>query len=71
MLQMQVNFVQYTDAKGRLRGLWYNQDTSKSGQDCCLAHSSSWIQSVAALGDMPFQGAEDPRITGCTSIGKW
>ncbi|KAN0083728.1 hypothetical protein V8E54_002816 [Elaphomyces granulatus] len=70
LLSMQLKFLQFAQQNGKIKTLWYNQDTKLSGHDRCLTYSVWWIKKVAAIGDVCFSGRNDSRIEGCELVLK-
>jgi hypothetical protein len=56
MFGFQKDLVAYARAHCSLSGVWYNVDSSKSGEDKCLVHTLEWIQEMVSFGDLPFKG---------------
>jgi hypothetical protein len=70
MFGFQKDLAAYAKAHCSLSGVWYNVDSSKSGEDKCLAHTLEWIQEMVAAGDLPFEGENDPRVRNCVLLSR-
>jgi hypothetical protein len=67
----QRSFIEWVRSnKARGARLWYNIDASGSGQDRCLELAMDRLVKWVEVGDIAFQGPEDPRVRGCIHIGR-
>lgn len=73
-----LNFLQRCNngrkARAQINAVFYNIDTSLSGQDKCLEHTMRWVVRMTEFGDSPFKGFDhngnslDPRTQECLQI---
>ena len=70
MFGFQRDFVKFAEKAARIRGVWYNVDTSKSRQDQCLVHTLEWIQDMVSKGDVPFNEGGDTRVENCILLSR-
>lgn len=70
MFGFQKDLAAYVKKHCSISGVWYNADSSKSGEDKCLAHTLDWIQEMVAAGDLPFEGENDPRVQNCVLLSR-
>jgi len=70
MFGFQKDLAAYAKARCSLSGMWYNVDNSKSGKDNCLVHTLKWIQEIALMGDLPFEGENDPWVQNCVLLSR-
>ncbi|KAI1389248.1 uncharacterized protein F4822DRAFT_194333 [Hypoxylon trugodes] len=66
----QRSFIQYLRDKRHMKKaeIWYNIDASGSGKDKCLLLSQRKVWEWATLGDISYQGADDPRFQHCVRL---
>ena len=70
MFGFQKDLVAYARAHCSLSEVWYNVDSSKSGEDKCLVRTLEWIQEMVSFGDLPFKGKSDLRVQNCVLLSR-
>lgn len=66
----QRSFVEYLRNKRHMSKaeIWYNTDNSNSGRNECLVLSLRKVWEWVGLGDLSYQGLEDPRFQNCIRL---